>query len=294
MRKRTLKSGRKKEKKSKADPKCRPHSLPLRNQIVLLTTISAPQCTTASEHASTISSVSSSSSACKSLLLPGSGTYRQISRRVTFPQNAAAPTICAVLWPALIVPHQTVCREIWALNLSLLPTPPVPEPLLHLQDTLGENRASRASQKLGADADEPLHAANEGDTEEDHSDSHQSDEDKRKGDASSSSSSGSDEDDSERDEELEELMRENSETPSSDEDEVDDDSERKRKATDTSTRKKRRTFGEYDTLTSTVAVLTVACWTLRLPLMYVDLTRYIELDHVRLSVLMVFQACREL
>lgn len=153
---------------------------------------------------------------------------------------------------------QSICRDVWALNLALLPNPPSPEPLLHALDGSDGDQASKASlsPRPSPEADE----RNEGEEIATGSDADQSS-------SSSGSSSGSESDD----EELEELMRENSETPSDD----DDEPTSTPKPRPTARRpRKRRTFGHYDTPASTVSCLVVACWTLRLPVMYVDFARY--------------------
>lgn len=153
---------------------------------------------------------------------------------------------------------QLICRDVWALNLALLPTPPIPEPLLHALDGSEEDHASKASlsPRSSPEADE----GNEGEDIADGSDADQSS-------SSSGSSSGSEPDD----EELEELMRENSETPSDDDAEPTSTPKPRPSAR---TPRKRRTFGRYDTPASTISCLVVACWTLRLPVMYVDFVRY--------------------
>ncbi|KAI0771603.1 hypothetical protein BD413DRAFT_625029 [Trametes elegans] len=156
---------------------------------------------------------------------------------------------------------ELVCRDIWALHLALLPNPPSPEPLLHAQDGLGDEPPStdttRPSHEVGEESDSEKTAVGKDDT------------------SPSSSSSGSDSEssDPESDAELDELMRANSETPSSDEDELEGTPRPKPVAR---AAKKRRTFGQYDVPAATVSCLVLACWTLRLPVMYMDFVRLVE------------------
>ncbi|KAI0750704.1 hypothetical protein C8Q80DRAFT_1153541 [Daedaleopsis nitida] len=155
---------------------------------------------------------------------------------------------------------EKICRDIWALHLSLLPSPPVAEPLLHLRDGVGAEHASKPET-----AGDRIARGEEG-----------SDEDASEGDAkpfSSPSSSESESDDLDETE-LEKLMRENSDSPSEDE-EGEHDGARK-DLTAEPVKKKKRTFGEFEVPASTVSVLVLACWTLRLPVMYMDFIRLIE------------------
>ena len=71
-------------------------------------------------------------------------------------------------------------------------------------------------------------------------------------------------------------MRENSETPSEEEAEDDEIHKKQRAEAFAATRKRRKTFGQYDGPASTLSVLVVACWTLRLPVMYVDFIRSVD------------------
>ena len=159
---------------------------------------------------------------------------------------------------------QRACRDIWALNLSLLPNPPVAEPLLHLQDTGGDDRSSRSTPA-------PTQGESEKDKEDEQSDAGES----KSGSSSPSSSSSSEAEESDHDSELDRLMRENSETPSSDDDEAQTDRE-SRKDRSAHVGKKKRTFSrsDYDEPAGTVSVLVLACWTLRLPVTYMDFVKY--------------------
>ncbi|KAI0335444.1 hypothetical protein GY45DRAFT_1292672 [Cubamyces sp. BRFM 1775] len=167
---------------------------------------------------------------------------------------------------------EMICRDVWALNLALLPSPPSPEPLLHEQDTAAISpsaskgkQAARKSPRPAEDDDGDGTATDRGDTDKD--------EDKDEAGSPRSSSSESDSDDSSEDSELDELMRENSETSSSDEDEQGGTPKPRPAAR---ARKKRRTFGLYEAPASTLSCLVLACWTLRLPIMYMDFVKLVE------------------
>ena len=140
------------------------------------------------------------------------------------------------------------------MHLSLLPSPPAPEPLFHAQSQYGGQAAAEAPQKGEGEpskAGDKLPTDGSGD----------------EGEESTSSSSSEEEDDLDMDE----LLRENSEAPSSSEDENGDES-RPRAARDRR-RKDKTTFRPYDSPAANIAVLMLACWTLRLPVMYMDFKR---------------------
>ncbi|KAF7793654.1 hypothetical protein EIP86_004769 [Pleurotus ostreatoroseus] len=167
---------------------------------------------------------------------------------------------------------EVICRDIWALHLSLLPNPPPAEPYLYAcEQAGGKNRQSDPSQRLKDDGD--VAEQQQGSSDE------EADKDKQESDNSGSSSSSSNEDDDEDDEEeeedpeLERLLRENSETPSSSEDE---DQPRPKPPQDTKKRKSRDVHRSYDAPAGNISVLMLACWTLRLPVMYMDFVRLIE------------------
>lgn len=126
-----------------------------------------------------------------------------------------------------IISHQSVCRDIWALHLSLLPNPPPAEPYYH---THGDGAPKKVAE----------------------------------GDSRSSSSEDSAEDE---DPELADLLRQNSDLSSTSEEEA---------VVETvpviRTRKKRSEH-RYETPSCTIAVLVVALWTLRAPVLYRDLIR---------------------
>ena len=138
-----------------------------------------------------------------------------------------------------------MCRDIWALHLELLPNPPPPEPLYHQLDLGGKSQQRTTGDKgsravPGADSDKE---------------------------AESSDSSHDDEE--EDDEEMERLMQEASESPSSSEGESNTDSARAPNAK----RAEKRHRRHLDVPASNIAILALACWTLRIPVMYQDFIR---------------------
>ncbi|KAI9467023.1 hypothetical protein BJY52DRAFT_39445 [Lactarius psammicola] len=152
---------------------------------------------------------------------------------------------------------EVVCRDLWALHLSLLPSPPPPEPLLHKQATHGHP----------SDGDSKL-----ADSKKSRS-SPTADDEKavRMGEQSNANASESD---SEEDSEMDELLFLFSESSSSEDDKDEDDGKQ-------SPPKPEGSGQKFDAFVrngpgSNVALLVVACWTLRLPIMYMDLIRLIE------------------
>ena len=137
-----------------------------------------------------------------------------------------------------------ICRDLWALHLSLLPSPPPPEPLLHEQATQGHI------------SDEDAGAVEK---------------QKEKASPERSGASTPEDDKSDDDSEIDELLRALSESSSS-EDDKDGDIEQPRPKPEGSGRKL-KPFGRHGPANN-VALLMVACWTLRLPIMYMDFIRF--------------------
>ncbi|OCH94136.1 hypothetical protein OBBRIDRAFT_817467 [Obba rivulosa] len=171
---------------------------------------------------------------------------------------------------------ETVCRDLWALNLSLLPSLPPVEPLHYMRDERtggdGSSVHPASTGKNPSEDDTDDHRAAQGD---DHATTAGQE-------LSSSSSSSEDEED---DAIMADLMREASVVSTSSDEDVEDgpDVQQKPQAV-----KKKRAYRQYDAPDSTIAVLMLACWTLRLPVMYMDFVRLIEtyelpyLDSIRL------------
>ena len=150
---------------------------------------------------------------------------------------------------------QTVCRDLWALHLSLLSDPPPAEPYLHAQENVGADRRDPedAREQTPLDSDQEAGSSDESDRNEE--------EEKKQ-------ALNVDEEE-EEDSELEALMRENSDlSSSSDEDEAQGKSLPKKKG-------KRKGRSVEESPVSTIAVLVLGCWTLRIPVMYRDFAGHV-------------------
>ncbi|KAH9999887.1 hypothetical protein BJV77DRAFT_498700 [Russula vinacea] len=132
--------------------------------------------------------------------------------------------------------------------LELVTLPPPPEPLLHQQATRGHNDDHDSEEK---EVDEQVEKAS----------------------PELSGVNPPEDDDSKDDSEIDELLRALSESSSS-EDSRNDDKGQPRPKPEGSGRKSKM-FGRSGPA-SNIALLMVACWTLRLPIMYLDLIRLIE------------------
>jgi RNA polymerase I-specific transcription initiation factor RRN7 len=139
---------------------------------------------------------------------------------------------------------QIICRDLWALHLSLLPSPPPPEPLLHKQATYGHPSDKSADDKKAVGIREISPGLSKANTSESN--------------------------DSEEDSEMDELLFLFSESSLSEDDRDDDDDGRQPRA---KLEGRGQTFVRNGPA-SNVALLTVACWTLRLPIIYMDLIRF--------------------
>lgn len=149
--------------------------------------------------------------------------------------------------------HQVVCRDVWALHLSLLPAPPSAEPYFHAQPQHGVQPPPAGEQTTGDKIPDKTPAEAIDDDDDD---------------AKSTSTSLSEDDD---DLDLNELLRENSVAPSSSsEDENGDESHPRAQQKQ---QKHKSGYRPYDSPAANIAVLMLACWTLRLPMMYMDFKR---------------------
>ncbi|KAI0347266.1 hypothetical protein BDW22DRAFT_1321340 [Trametopsis cervina] len=168
---------------------------------------------------------------------------------------------------------EVVCRDVWALHLCLLPNQPPAEPYHHLVEQYGGKKEPQQS------SDPPQ------ETDEDKGEVDEQDKAGLSDDGSSSSSSDGEEDELQQDEEMQRLLRENSEAPSSSDDEDPEQEPTQRQAP---AGQKRRERSAYDSPAANIAVLMLACWTLRIPVLYNDFIGLIEsydlpyLDPVRL------------
>ncbi|KAI3612209.1 ribosomal protein [Moniliophthora roreri] len=155
---------------------------------------------------------------------------------------------------------EMICREIWALHLSLLPDPPPAEPYYHAQ------REARAESE---DPNPSLkhHSSPVPDKRVPSPDSYLSEgEDNKHRIRIGSGQSDSEEEDSE----MAELLRQNSESEDDGDEEEDDGSTLKQAPKITRRR-------AYEGPANNLAVLMIACWTMRVPMLYRDFARYAEL-----------------
>lgn len=149
---------------------------------------------------------------------------------------------------------QTICRDVWAVHLSLLPSPPPAEPYFHFQESRGKTQLTRQDTVI-ANADTPPDGENpseeQGKSEE------------------SSSSESSDEEENE-DPEIAALLRENSASGTSDDDGGIVDPALKISGTPPRQAGGNSLQTLYDSPASNVAVLALACWMMRIPVMCAD------------------------
>ncbi|KAF7775991.1 hypothetical protein Agabi119p4_4384 [Agaricus bisporus var. burnettii] len=178
------------------------------------------------------------------------------------------------LW-SLPPEFEAICRDIWGLHVSLLANPPPAEPYLFTQEGKKDDKFSidlQDGSAHGAANSPPLNRSSDDENNED-----------------DRSSSGGDS-------EMEELLRENSEISSSSEEEGEGEGNhgpRNPSRARIDGWRRTRTTRSIESLASTLAVLVVAFWQLRIPIMYQDLMRVIAsyklpyLDPVRLLPLSV-------
>ncbi|KAJ6485144.1 hypothetical protein C8R47DRAFT_549538 [Mycena vitilis] len=144
---------------------------------------------------------------------------------------------------ALPPEFEVVCRDLWALHLSLLRDPPPGEASLAAQESDEDIDADPSASTPKREDNNPLP-----DFEE-----------------AQAASSGED------DPELDDLLAENSATESSSDGEDEADIKPMPPAA-----KSKHGLHKYDQPANTLAVIVLACWTLRVPILYRDLTRLIE------------------
>ncbi|TFK55944.1 hypothetical protein OE88DRAFT_1621636 [Heliocybe sulcata] len=181
------------------------------------------------------------------------------------------------LWD-LPAEYETVCRDLWVLHLGLLPSPPSAEPYHHAREQQGDRPPEARVTSL--QTPRPTQTPTEGASDS---------EDEGRKQAADHSSSSSESSDAESDPEMAALMREASETSSSE----DEDAREKPPQPDSAAKRtgKHRTYSKYDAPVNTIAVLVLACWTLRLPVVYNDFVKVIEayelpyLDPVRRGII---------
>ncbi|KAJ6628704.1 hypothetical protein B0H10DRAFT_1988902 [Mycena sp. CBHHK59/15] len=150
---------------------------------------------------------------------------------------------------------EVVCRDLWALHLSLLRNPPPAEPYLFSQDLKEEE------EEVGTKNDvAPTETTSDQETNS-----------KDLG----VSSTDDETDEAENDPELDELLAENSASDSSD-DGRENLGDPKSMPPNAGTKSKHTGRQKYERPVNTLGVIVLACWTLRIPVLYRDLTRLIE------------------
>lgn len=152
---------------------------------------------------------------------------------------------------------EIICRDLWALHLSVIPNPPPPEPFHHIQEM---NRGATTS---GGHVTKDTAGF----------------------DAQPNARTSSFHDENGVDAELDALLQESSEDSSMDVDSSEEKHPLPRKKSHV--KRSRSSVGYSDRPDSTIAILVLACWTIRVPVVYMDFINAIEdhsipyLDHVR-------------
>ncbi|KIM68791.1 hypothetical protein SCLCIDRAFT_13532 [Scleroderma citrinum Foug A] len=163
------------------------------------------------------------------------------------------------LW-SLPPEFEIICRDLWALHLSAIPNPPPPEPFHHIQDM------NSGATTLGG------HVAKDTDGWQ-------------QNDAQPNARTSSFRDEDGVDAELEALLQESSEVSSTDLDSSEEEHPLPRQKLHV--KRSGSCAGYFDPPDSTIAILVLACWTIRVPVVYMDFVSAIEghsipyLDHVR-------------
>ncbi len=152
--------------------------------------------------------------------------------------------------------QQATCRDLWTLNLALLPNPPPPEPYVAKD---GEFPDNDAEQDTDAIVDSIAGVTIQSDNEAEGS--------------GSSSEQSSDSDGEDEDEDLRDMMRAASEAPNI----VDGTEAVPRVYIRSERRKLKRKRHGYDSPAANIAVLVVSCWWLRIPVTYMDFVRWFKL-----------------
>ncbi|KAJ3869410.1 hypothetical protein EV359DRAFT_30132 [Lentinula novae-zelandiae] len=164
---------------------------------------------------------------------------------------------------------EMVCKDLWALHLSLLPDPPPSEPFFDARPT----RSSTPNLVKGKVQPEHQPSNIRSKTK---SRPHFTETRPSSPLPSDSPSSSSEQDDSE-DSEMAELMRENSESEDDDDSELNDADSKGQMRGEAGEKRRKRGHNAHEGPVNNLAVLVVACWTLRIPMMYSDIIRHITL-----------------
>jgi RNA polymerase I-specific transcription initiation factor RRN7 len=246
VRKRTLKSGRekRKERKSRADPKCALLHFPFSFIRVLLA--SAYVLNYIVYHGAR---ARFHLYQCLQLLLRSQ--VATLTRLWGLPPEFEVG--CCLISLFSLTSAQVICREIWTLHLSAMSSPIPAEPLLHEQDVDGGAKRRKGDEEEDFLAEE------------------------------SSSSSDEDEEDEEdedmpRNAELEAIL-DNMGFSSGSEDGEEEGSEQERKKQDrveSNDDRLARSLGKQSGPANNIVVLILACWHLRLPIIYMDFVRQVH------------------
>ncbi|KAJ3555541.1 hypothetical protein NP233_g12182 [Leucocoprinus birnbaumii] len=160
---------------------------------------------------------------------------------------------------------EIICRDIWSLHLSLIRDPPPPEPYSYQKEQEDTDKTSSqvnptqnpSNATLGANAKQPFESpVIDGEDQEDLGEEEKSE--------------------SEDDSEMEELLRQNSEISSSSDEDDPEDPARTPKRANLNAHGRTKTTRISEGPTSTLAVMMIALWQLRIPVMYTDFARIIE------------------
>ncbi|KAG6821628.1 hypothetical protein H0H93_000137 [Arthromyces matolae] len=144
---------------------------------------------------------------------------------------------------------EVICRDLWALHLDLLPDPPGAEPYHFAHGHVTGKGKTLANAET----------SNDNDNESEEESEKQSDEENQNDDRRTRN-----------DPELEALLHDDSDLDDSSEDQED---EKKSTKLERKIKRQRRGHQVYETPASTIAILVVGCWTLRLPVFYRDFIR---------------------
>ncbi|KAJ4481643.1 hypothetical protein C8J55DRAFT_535845 [Lentinula edodes] len=195
---------------------------------------------------------------------------------------------------------EMVCKDLWALHLSLLQDPPPSEPFFDARPTR-TFRPNLAKGKVQPDdqpsnirsktksrphstetrpssplpSDSPSSSSSEQDVPGDPKDS-DDDDDQDSGVGGVGKKRSEEQEDSE-DSEMAELMRENSESEDDDDSELNDADSKGQMRGEAGEKRRKRGHSAHEGPMNNLAVLVVACWTLRIPMMYSDIIRHITL-----------------
>ncbi|EJD01099.1 uncharacterized protein FOMMEDRAFT_88501 [Fomitiporia mediterranea MF3/22] len=170
---------------------------------------------------------------------------------------------------------ETICRDTWALHLSLLSSLPPPEPYLHTEEQYvrhqtelpGKGKEDEITQKEEEHSGDAVTSSSDADS------------------LASPDDEGEDATDESIDENMSELLREASETDSSESGGEEQGPSLQGKGT---SRKPRKVWRRNDSPAATISVLVHSCWIMRIPVMYKDIINLIEtytlpyLDPIRL------------